>query len=168
MRRTFFTALADVADTDDRIMLLSGDLGWMALMGFADSFTDRHPDKFINCGVAEQNMIGVATGLAKNGYIPFVYSITPFVVLRPLEQILRGPVLHELPVRIVGAGRGQQYFPNGETHYATEAEAVMNRLGVATDYPVNKSDVIECVKNCTREHLMKTTVFVSLSKGGCS
>jgi transketolase len=101
--------------------LLTGDLGYMALEPFAHEF----PERFINCGVAEQNMVGVATGLAEAGYLPFVYSIVTFATLRPYEFIRNGPVLHQLPVRIVGVGGGMEYGHNGASHYGLEDLAVM-------------------------------------------
>lgn len=121
MRGTFARTLAKLAETDDRIYLLTGDLGYMAL----DPFFDRFPERFINVGVAEQNMIGIATGLAESGLIPFCYSIVTFASLRPYEFIRNGPVLHQLPVRIVGVGGGVEYGHNGLTHYGLEDVAVM-------------------------------------------
>lgn len=161
MRRTFFTTLADLADKDERIFVLTADIGY----GVIDAFSDRHPGRFLNCGVAEQNMIGVATGLAEAGYIPFCYSITPFVTLRPLEFILRGPVLHDLPVRIVGAGRGNEYGANGPTHFATEAEVVMSQFPMANYTPVTASDIEWSIKD-SMEHV-HGPAFISLSKGPC-
>jgi transketolase len=125
MRVTFFETLTELAAADRRIVLLTGDIGFMAL----DAFTSCHPDRFFNCGVAEQNMVGVATGLAEAGFIPFVYSIAPFALLRPFEFIRNGPVLHNLPVRIVGVGAGVEYGPHGFTHYALED------IAVARTYP---------------------------------
>jgi transketolase len=120
MRVTFIETLTELAALDRRIVLLTGDLGFMAL----DSFAARHPDRFFNVGVAEQNMIGLATGLAEAGFIPFVYSIVPFAVLRPYEFIRNGPVEHRLPVRIVGVGAGMEYGLNGFSHYGIEDIAV--------------------------------------------
>src|SRR6266545_4429908 len=105
MRRAFIEALADVADRDERIVLLTGDLGFSVI----EPFADRHRARFVNVGVAEQNMVGVATGLAEAGFIPFTYSIATFATLRPLEFIRNGPVLHRLPVRVVGVGGGFEY-----------------------------------------------------------
>ena len=105
-------------------MLLTGDLGYMALEPFADEF----PDRFINCGVAEQNMTGVATGLAESGYLPFVYSIVTFATLRSFEFIRNGPVIHSLPVRIVGVGGGVEYGHNGLSHYGLEDVGAMRLL----------------------------------------
>lgn len=120
MRLSFSRCLADLADEDERIVLLTADLGFMAL----DEFIDRHKQRFFNVGVAEQNMVGMATGLAEAGFLPFVYSIVPFAVLRPYEFIRNGPVLHKLPVRVVGVGAGVEYGTNGLTHYGLEDLAV--------------------------------------------
>src|SRR5258708_5655218 len=93
----------------------------MALEPFIDAF----PERFFNVGVAEQNMVGLATGMAEAGMVPFVYSIAPFATLRPYEFIRNGPLLHRLPVRVVGIGGGVEYGPNGISHYAIEDVAVM-------------------------------------------
>jgi transketolase len=93
----------------------------MALEPFSDAF----PGRFFNVGVAEQNMVGLATGLAESGMVPFVYSIAPFATLRPYEFIRNGPLLHNLPVRVVGVGGGMEYGSNGASHYALEDVAVM-------------------------------------------
>jgi len=121
MRKAFTRTLVELAEADARIMLLTGDLGYMAL----EPFSDRFPDRFVNAGVAEQNMVGVATGLAEAGFIPFVYSIVTFASLRPYEFIRNGPVLHQLPVRVVGVGGGFEYGPQGTTHHGLEDLAVM-------------------------------------------
>ena len=121
MRGAFVKTLVDLAAEDTRIILLTGDLGFMALEPFAAKF----PDRFFNAGVAEQNMVGVATGLAEAGFIPFVYSITPFVALRPYEFIRNGPIHHRLPVRIVGIGAGFDYSHQGITHFGLEDIGIM-------------------------------------------
>lgn len=121
MRQAFVQTLTELAGRDPRILLLTGDLGYMALEPFADKF----PGRFFNVGVAEQNMVGLATGLAEGGFIPFVYSIVPFAVLRPYEFIRNGPIQHQLPVRIVGVGGGLDYGPNGLSHYGLEDIAVL-------------------------------------------
>lgn len=121
MRGAFATALAELAERDPRILLLTGDLGYMALEPFADKF----PQRFFNAGVAEQNMVGLATGLAEAGYIPYVYSIVTFASLRAYEFIRNGPVQHQLPVRIVGVGGGVEYGQNGLSHYGVEDIGVM-------------------------------------------
>jgi transketolase len=124
VRRAFVDALVRLAEDDPRVVLLTGDLGFFAI----EPFMERFPDRFFNAGVAEQNMVGMATGLAEAGYVPFVYSIATFAVLRPYEFIRNGPVLHRLPVRIVGIGAGVDYGHNGITHFAVEDVAVLRPL----------------------------------------
>ncbi|MBV9468669.1 MAG: hypothetical protein JO316_13520 [Abitibacteriaceae bacterium] len=121
MRGAFAQALSELAERDPRILLLTGDLGYMALEPFADKF----PERFFNVGVAEQNMVGVATGLAEAGFIPYVYSIVTFASLRAYEFIRNGPIQHQLPVRIIGVGGGVEYGQNGLSHYGVEDVGVM-------------------------------------------
>ena len=121
MRTAFVNTLAELAALDERILLLTGDLGFMAL----EPFSDRFPDRFVNVGVAEQNMVGMATGLAEAGFVPFVYSIATFASLRPYEFIRNGPVLHRFRVRIVGVGGGFEYGAAGITHHGLEDVGVM-------------------------------------------
>ena len=121
VRATFVRTLVELAEEDKRIVLLTGDLGFTVV----EPFAERFPDRFFNVGVAEQNMLGVATGLAEAGYVPFAYSIATFATLRSYEFVRNGPVLHRLPVRVVGVGGGLEYGMNGLTHYALEDIAVM-------------------------------------------
>jgi transketolase len=121
MRKEFVEELVALAERDESIVLLTGDLGFTVL----EPFTERFQDRFFNVGVAEQNMVGLATGLADAGLRPYVYSIGTFATLRPYEFVRNGPLLHELPVRIVGVGAGFDYGHNGITHYALEDVAVM-------------------------------------------
>lgn len=121
MRNTFLKTLVDLAEKDPRIVLLTADLGYCLF----EPFKDKFPDRYFNVGVAEQNMVGIATGLASSGFIPFIYSIVPFVVLRPYEFIRNGPILHQLPVRIVGVGAGYEYGNDGATHYGLEDVGVL-------------------------------------------
>jgi transketolase len=121
MRSEFVEALLEEAGLDERILLLTGDLGYGAL----EPFAERFPERFFNAGVAEQNMAGMSTGLAEAGFVPFLYSIATFASMRPYEFIRNGPVLHELPVRVVGMGGGLDYGTNGMTHYALEDVALM-------------------------------------------
>lgn len=136
MRKVFTEALVELAGRDPRILLLTGDLGYSVLEPFCEAF----PDRFFNVGVAEQNMVMLATGLAEAGFIPYVYSIATFAALRPYEAIRVGPILHRLPVRIVGIGSGFEYGHNGISHYNLEDVAVMRtqpglRVIVPADAP---------------------------------
>jgi transketolase len=121
VRGTFVKVLSELAEKDPRIVLLTGDLGYTVL----EPFRDRFPKRFYNVGVAEQNMVGLATGIAEAGMIPFCYSIGTFASLRPFEFIRNGPVLHHLPVRVVGLGAGFEYGTAGPTHYSLEDIGVM-------------------------------------------
>ena len=121
MRNDFIKKLIELAKTDHRIVLLTADLGFSVVEEFQKNF----PDRFYNVGVSEQNMVGIATGLAKDGFIPFVYSISPFVLLRPFEFIRNGPVFHRLPVRFVGIGCGFEYGLLGSTHHLLEDVALV-------------------------------------------
>jgi transketolase len=121
MRNAFLAALSELAARDPRIVFLTGDLGYTAV----EPFAERFPKRFFNVGVAEQNMLGLATGLAEGGFIPFAYSITTFASLRAYEFFRNGAVMHHLPVRVIGVGGGFEYGTNGLTHYGLEDIGVM-------------------------------------------
>jgi transketolase len=143
MRAAFVSALEELAAEDPRIMLLTSDLGFMVL----EPFAERFPDRFVNVGVAEQSMVGLATGLAESGVVPFAYSIGTFASLRPYEFIRNGPLLHSLPVRIVGVGSGLDYGHNGVTHYALEDVAVMRAQPDMTVLaPADPSQVVTAMR----------------------
>jgi len=121
VRKAFIQSLVELAERDPRVVLLTGDLGFTVV----EDFAERFPDRFVNVGVAEQNMVGIATGLAEAGFVPFTYSIATFATMRPYEFIRNGPLLHGLPVRVIGVGTGLDYGVNGITHYALEDVALM-------------------------------------------
>ncbi|MEI6696617.1 MAG: transketolase C-terminal domain-containing protein [Bacteroidota bacterium] len=122
MRIEFSITIQKIAKNDSRIIFLTGDLGFMALEGVREIMGSR----FINAGVSEQNMISVAAGLASEGLIPFCYSIAPFAVFRPAEQIRLDIGLHNMNVKIVGNGGGYAYGIMGATHHALEDIAVVS------------------------------------------
>ncbi len=128
MRAAFVETLTELASADERIVLLTGDLGFMAL----EPFREAHPDRFFNVGVAEQNLIGLATGLADAGFTPYCYSIATFASLRGFEFFRNGAVWHDLPVRVVGMGGGFEYGAAGVTHHALEDVGVMRTLPSVT------------------------------------
>ena len=142
MRKAFVDALVALAQRDERVMLLTADLGYAALEPFAQAF----PKRFCNVGVAEQNMVALATGLAEAGFVPFCYSIVNFATLRPYEFIRNGPVLHRWPVRIVGMGGGIEYATNGATHYGLEDVGVLRVLpGLAIYAPADSAQTLQCI-----------------------
>lgn len=113
-----------------------------------EPFRDRFPDRFFNLGVAEQNMVGVATGMAEAGLLPYVYSIATFASLRPFEFIRNGPVLHKLPVRIVGMGMGFEYGHSGYTHYAVEDIAALRTLlGLTIVVPADPAQTTTAIRS---------------------
>jgi transketolase len=124
MRTTFIRTLIERAEVDRRLWLLTGDLGFSVL----EAFAERFPDRYINVGVAEQNMIGVASGLALSGYTVFCYSIVNFATLRCYEQIRNDVCYHGANVKIVGIGGGLSYSTAGYTHHALEDLAAMRAL----------------------------------------
>lgn len=124
MRKVFVEELTTLAKRNKKIVLLTADLGFMVL----EPFKKLLPKQFYNVGVMEQNMVGVATGLAMNGYIPFIYSITTFITLRAFEFIRNGPAAHHLPVRIIGIGSGVEYSHDGLSHHAYDDLGVMRML----------------------------------------
>jgi transketolase len=134
MRQAFAQALMELAAADPRVVLLTADLGF----GVLEKFAAAYPDRFFNVGVAEGNMIGLATGLAEAGYVPFAYSIATFATLRPYDQFRNGPVAHQLPVRLVGIGGGFEYGHNGLTHLGLEDLALMRvQPGLTTIVPAD-------------------------------
>lgn len=124
MRRAFINRLLDIAKVDDRVMLVVGDLGY----GVVDNFALQLPRQFINAGVAEQSMIGMAAGLAKTGCRVIAYSIGNFPTLRALEQIRNDVCFHNLDVAIVSVGAGLAYGTLGYTHHAVEDVSVMRAM----------------------------------------
>jgi transketolase len=123
MRNVLCQALVDRA-TDPAFVFLTGDLGYKALEPLRDALGPR----FINAGVAEQNMVAMAAGLARSGLRPWVYSIAPFVYARPFEQIRNDVCLHNLPVILIGNGGGYGYGVMGGTHHAIEDYGVLLSL----------------------------------------
>ena len=124
MRTAFIETLCELAERDERIWLLSGDLGYSVL----EPFAERFPSRYINMGIAEQNMAGVAAGLALTGKTVFVYSIANFPTLRCLEQIRNDICYHQANVKIVAVGGGYSYGSHGYTHHGVEDIAIMRAL----------------------------------------
>ena len=124
MRDAFADELESLIAEDKKVIFLTGDLGF----GVFDRLRENFPDNFINIGVAEQNMTGIASGLAMEGYKVFTYSIANFSTLRCLEQIRNDASYHELNVNVVSVGGGFSYGPLGMSHHATEDIAIMRAI----------------------------------------
>ncbi len=135
MRKTFAQELHKQMQADKRIILLTGDLGY----GVLDQIRDDFPDRFVNCGAAEQAMMGMACGLAMEGKIPFVWSITTFLLYRPFE-VIRTYINHEqLNVKLIGSGRDKDYHIDGFSHDASDAWKLFN--GIHQDGILDKIDI---------------------------
>ena len=130
MRTAFIEELCAIAAADERVWLVCGDLGYSVL----EAYSSRFPARYLNAGVAEQNMTGIAAGLAMLGNTVFTYSIANFPVMRCLEQIRNDVCYHNLNVKIVSIGGGLAYGSHGYTHHGVEDLAVMSampNMGVA-------------------------------------
>ena len=138
MRQAFCDGLMTHHAGRRDFVFLTGDLGFLALEPLREALGDR----FINAGVAEQNMISVAAGLARNGMRSWAYSIAPFIYARPFEQVRNDVCLHNLPVVLVGNGGGYGYGVMGATHHALEDYGVLLTLPAMRAYvPAFDADV---------------------------
>jgi transketolase len=124
MRTTFINTLVEQAAADESIFLLTPDMGFSVF----EKFIELYPERYLNVGIAEQNAIGVAAGLALSGYKVYVYSIVPFVTMRCFEQVRVDVAYMNTNVKLVGVGGGYSYGPAGATHHAIEDIAIMRSL----------------------------------------
>ena len=142
MRDEFARAMIALFQKRSDLAFITGDVGYMALEAIAEAYGER----FINAGIAEQNMVSLAAGLAREGHLPWVYSIATFVAFRPYEQIRTDVCLHKLPVKLVGNGGGYGYGIMGATHHALEDVGAMRVLPDMRLYvPLTAADVPEVV-----------------------
>jgi transketolase len=143
MRDAFFSELLALLKQDDRVVFLTGDLGFKLI----DSLRDSAPDRVMNCGLREAGMVGLAAGMAKMGMLPFVYSITPFLTLRCLEQLKIDLCYNRSRVVIVGVGGGFAYGPNASSHHGVDDIGVVSCLpGMTVWTPADPREVRECVR----------------------
>jgi len=150
MRAEFAQAMITLFQKRKDLVFLTGDLGYMALEEVAQTFGER----FINAGVAEQNAVSLAAGLAYEGQLPWVYSTAPFVAFRPYEQIRDDVCLHRLPVKLVGNGGGYGFGIMGATHHALEDVGAMRVLPHMRIYvPLTAADVEPVVRQMAEDPL---------------
>ena len=143
MRDAFIESLSKIAKNDKDIFLITGDLGY----GVLDDFAKKFPSQFLNVGVAEQNMTGIAVGMALNGYKVFTYSIANFTTLRCLEQIRNDACYHNANVNVVSIGGGFGYGGLGMSHHATEDLSIMRALpNIELIAPGDDYETIEATK----------------------
>jgi transketolase len=143
MRNAFIEELVALAAVHDHIALVVGDLGYSVI----EPFADRFPDRFINAGVAEQNMTGLAAGMASEGYHVFTYSIANFPTFRCAEQIRNDIDYHNLPVTVVAVGGGVAYGALGYSHHAVQDYALMRCMpNILIAAPGDPMEVRSCLR----------------------
>lgn len=146
MRNAFCDALVPRCG-EPGFVFLTGDLGYGAL----ESLRDRAGDRFINAGIAEQNMVSMAAGLARTGLSPWVYSIAPFLYARPLEQIRNDVCFHDLPVKLAGNGGGYAYGVMGSSHHALEDYGILLTLpNMRVFVPAFREDIEPIISKMAR------------------
>lgn len=160
MRIAFVNELYKQAKREKNIILISGDLGFSVF----EKYIEDIPNQFLNAGVAEQNMTGVAAGMALEGKIPFIYSIVPFVTMRNFEQVKNDICYQNVNVKIVGVGAGFSYAIYGHTHYSLEDIAILRVLPNMTI--LCPGDPIEAQWAVKAALQIKGPVYIRLGKTG--
>jgi transketolase len=139
MRDAFAREMTALAAKRRDVTLLSGDIGNRMF----DRFKQVAPERFLNCGIAEANMMSLAAGMALSGLRPVIYTITPFTTTRCLEQIRVGVAYHQAPVVIVGTGSGLSYSELGPTHHSLEDMAILRTLpGLNVLAPADSAELV--------------------------
>ena len=155
MRRVFGKIISDLADRDEKIVLLVGDIGY----GIFDKFREKHPKKFFNLGICEQSLIGTAAGMSLEGLKPWVYTITPFLIERPFEQIKLDIDQQKANVKLVGFAD----YPNlGPTHSELNGKKLMKLFkNIKSYFP---KDSKETKKMCSIVIDVKAQVLLALKQ----
>lgn len=155
MRREFGRFIAEIASKDKKIVLIVGDIGYMIF----DEFISKYPERFFNFGVCEQSMISMASGMALEGLKPYVYTITPFLIERPFEQIKLDINEQECNVKLVGYA---DYPTQGPTHAEINAEGLMKFFkNIKSYFPKNNEEAIDAFNEV---YMSEKPCFISLKK----
>jgi transketolase len=158
MRSRFFRELHSQMKDNDKIISLTGDLGF----GGFDKISSEMPDRFFNCQAAEFSMMGVATGLALEGKIPFVYSIGTFLIYRPFEIIRTYINFENIPVKLICSGRDYDYKHDGMSHWMHDISNHLDYFGNIKQYWPNTEDEIpDIMEEMTNNNL---PCFLSLKR----
>ena len=160
MRKTALDMVHELARSDKRVVFVGSDLG----IGTLDAMKKEMPERFFMEGVAEQNIIGVAAGLAMEGFIPYVNTIATFLTRRCYEQVAIDLCLHRLPVRLLASGGGLVYAPLGPTHLAVEDLAIMRALPNMT--VTAPSDAAEMTRLMQASLDWPGPMYIRFGKGG--
>ncbi len=160
MRRTSLDMVYELAKQDERVVFIGSDLG----PGVLDNFREEMPDRFFMEGVSEANIIGMAAGMAIDGYIPFVNTIATFLTRRCFEQISMDLCLHDLPVRLIANGGGLVYAPLGPTHIAIDDIALMRSQPNMTVVAPSDAEEMRAFMPATLD--WPHPIYIRLGKGG--
>lgn len=158
LRKAFVDILMELAEKDKTIILLTGDVGY----SYFERFQERFPKQFINCGVIEQTMMGLAAGLALSGFKPYVYSMIPFVIMRCYEQLRDDVCYHNANVKIIGVKGSVYYNFYGFTHNIEKNEdlKVLKHLPNIKCYTPETEEEVK--KNIFKTYKEKTPVYIRL------
>lgn len=160
MKKALINTLVNLMDEYNNIYMFTGDLGF----GVMNPIIEKHPDRFVNVGICEQNLTSAATGMAMEGNIVFTYSIGNFPTLRCMEQIRNDACYHNANVKIISVGGGFAYGQLGMSHHATEDVAMMRVLPNMTVLtPADSFETIEAVKLAVK---INGPVYIRLGRGG--
>ena len=158
MRTAFSDTLVRLAKADPNVLLLTGDHGY----ALSDEFRKECPDQYINAGIAEQNMVGMAAGLARAGFRPFVYGLSAFIPVRVIEQIKLDIAHDQLPVVLIGDGAGFVYSHLGTSHQSTEDIACTRAIpGLAIYSPSDRFELTACMEMAYQQ---KGAVYLRMGK----
>src|ERR1700722_10789454 len=160
MRATCLNMVYELAKRDERPLFIGSDLS----PGLLDEMRQKMPDRWYMEGITEANVIGMAAGLAMEGYMPFVNTIATFITRRCFEQVVIDLCLHDLPVRLIGSGGGLVYAPLGPTHLAIEDLAIMRCLPNMT--VIAACDAPEMTRLMHATLTWPHPIYIRLAKGG--
>lgn len=138
MRKQFVDYLEQQVQSNPNVVLVTADLGY----GLFDSFKEKYPDNFVNCGSSEQLMVGMCVGLSYTGKIPIAYSITPFLVFRPMELIRNYVNRESLNIKLVASGRDKDYSHDGFTHWGHDDDILKYFENIKYKRPENVTDLL--------------------------
>lgn len=158
MRKTFITKLTELAERDPKVILIVGDVGF----SFMEPFMERFPNQFLNCGIMEQSMLGIAAGLAAQGWKPYVYTMTNFILLRPLEQLRNDICYANANVKLFGVKGGPSYKFLGFSHNMTarETRGILHHLPNINNYAPKTEEL--CKKNMEDEYLRSGPAYFEI------
>lgn len=160
MRKEALERIVELVEADERVVFIGSDLG----SGVMEKAMADHPDRVLMEGIAEQHLVGMASGLALEGFVPYVHTIGTFLTRRALEQVIVDAALHSLPVRLIASGGGMVYAPLGPTHQAIDDFALMRAVpGMTVVSPIDPLEMQEALSALAK---WPGPAYVRVAKGG--